>query len=115
MLVSVLEMVSIACIVYGACVFASYLNIIITQEAKNFFYYIHNKPVSKQTCKMRVSFFENVVVNCGWPRRPKDFNNPYPTAFPYGNGMVLHFYQQQESSTTKTVHKVINKGLKTYV
>ena len=41
--------------------------------------------------------------------------NPYPTALPYGNGMVLHFYQQQESSTTKTVHKVINKGLKTYV
>ena len=41
--------------------------------------------------------------------------NPYPTAFPYGNGMFLHFYQQQESSTTKTVHKVINKGLKTYV
>ena len=41
--------------------------------------------------------------------------NPYPTAFPYGNGMVLHFYQQQESSKTKTVHKVINKGLKTYV
>ena len=41
--------------------------------------------------------------------------NPYPTAFPYGKGIVLHFYQQQESSTTKTVHKVINKGLKTYV
>ena len=41
--------------------------------------------------------------------------NPYPTAFPYGNCMVLHFYQQQESSTTKTVHKVINKGLKAYV
>ena len=41
--------------------------------------------------------------------------NPYPTAFPYVNGMVLHFYQQQESSTTKTVHKVINKGLKAYV
>ena len=41
--------------------------------------------------------------------------NSYPTAFPYGNGMVLHFYQQQESSTTKTVHKVINKGLKAYV
>ena len=45
----------------------------------------------------------------------KTLINPYPTAFPYGNGMVLHFYQQQESSTTKTVHKVINKGLKTYV
>ena len=42
-------------------------------------------------------------------------NIPYPTAFPYGNGMVLRFYQQQESSTTKSVHKVINKGLKTYV
>ena len=41
--------------------------------------------------------------------------NPYPTAFPYENGMVLHFYQRQESSTTKTVHRVINKGLKAYV
>ena len=41
--------------------------------------------------------------------------NPYPTAFPYGNGMVLHFYKQQESSTTKTVHRVIKKGLKAYV
>ena len=41
--------------------------------------------------------------------------NPYPTAFPYGNGMVLHFYQQQETSTTKIVHKVINKRLKAYV
>jgi hypothetical protein len=41
----------------------------------------------------------------------KSLFNPYPTAFPYGNGMVLHFYQQQESSTAKTVHKVINKGL----
>ena len=40
---------------------------------------------------------------------------PYPTAFPYGNCMVLHFYQQQESSTNKTAHKVINKGLKAYV
>ena len=44
----------------------------------------------------------------------EDFN-PYPTVLLYGNGMVLNFYQQQESSTTKTVHKVINKGLKTYV
>ena len=47
--------------------------------------------------------------------RSRRGNNPYPTAFPYGNGVVLHFYQQQESSTTKTVHKVINKRLKTYV
>ena len=50
--------------------------------------------------------------------RQQDCNshiNRYPTAFPNGNGMVLHFYQQQESSTTKTVHKVINKGLKAYV
>ena len=47
--------------------------------------------------------------------RSRDSFNPYPTAFPYGNGMVLHFYQQQESSTTKTVHKVINKGLEAYV
>ena len=46
---------------------------------------------------------------------PSSEFNPYPTAFPYGNGMVLHFYQQQESSTTKTVHKVINNGLKAYV
>ena len=51
----------------------------------------------------------------GCSRMRKQVFNPYPTAFPYGNGMVLHFYQQQESSTTKTVHKVINKGLKTYV
>ena len=55
-------------------------------------------------------------ANCHGFRKNCCFHiNPYPTAFPYGNGMVLHFYQQQESSTTKTVHKVINKGLKTYV
>ena len=45
----------------------------------------------------------------------REGNNPYPTAFQYGHCMVLHFYQQQESSTTKNVHKVINKGLKAYV
>ena len=50
-----------------------------------------------------------------WDSCSEQVSNPYPTAFPYGNGMLLHFYQQQESSTTKTVHKVINKGLKTYV
>ena len=52
-----------------------------------------------------------VILECWFPK----IFNPYPTAFPYGNGMVLHFNQQQESSTTETVHKVINKGLKTYV
>ena len=62
----------------------------------------------------------SIKLKCVTPinKKKKPFNaelNPYPTAFPYGNGMVLHFYQQQESSTTKTVHKVINKGLKTYV
>ena len=49
------------------------------------------------------------------PVKAVGYINPYPTAFPYGNAMVLHFYQQQESSTTKTVHRVINKGLKAYV
>jgi len=41
----------------------------------------------------------------------------YPLSYgiPVRNGMVLHFYQQQESSTTKTEHKVINKGLKACV
>ena len=51
----------------------------------------------------------------GGKKKLREGINPYPTTFPYGNGMVLHFYQQQENSTTKTVHKVINKGLKTYV
>ena len=55
---------------------------------------------------------QNQVSCCS---SPAGFIIPYPTVFPYGNGIVLHFYQQQESSTTKTVHKVINKGLKTYV
>ena len=55
--------------------------------------------------KLCVGYLYHPPVNSKW-------FNPYPTAFPYGNGMVLHFYQQQESSTTKTVHKVINRGLK---
>ena len=58
---------------------------------------------------------QNAAIRLIQPRNMGPIN-PYPTAFPYGNGMVLHFYQQQESSTTKTVHKVINRGLKkTYV
>ena len=59
--------------------------------------------------------FTYIFVNTQFNKILPSIFNPYPTAFPYGNGMVLHFYQQQESSTTKTVHKVINKGLKTYV
>ena len=31
-------------------------------------------------------------------RQDPVYINPYPTAFPYGNGMVLHFYQQQEKA-----------------
>ena len=38
--------------------------------------------------------------------------NRYPTAFPYGNGMVLHFYQQHESSTTKLYTKSLTGDLK---
>ena len=60
------------------------------------------------------NFIFNVGVHNDDDENVTDIN-PYPTAFPYGNGMVLHFYQQQESSTTKTVHRVINKGLKAYV
>ena len=72
-------------------------------------------------CSFIYSYYQNKIIKCqtvGLHRNHESESiliNPYPTAFPYGNGMVLHFYQQQESSTTKTVHKVINKGLKTYV
>ena len=62
-----------------------------------------NALKSSQQCNVLYSRFR-----ASWPY----IINPYSTAFPYGNGMVLHFYQQQESSTTKTVHKVINKRLK---
>ena len=69
--------------------------------------------LGKATVNFVMSLLPSVrMEQLGWHRT--DFN-PYPTAFPYGNGMVIHFYQQQESSTTKTVHKVINKGLKAYV
>ena len=45
----------------------------------------------------------------------KQINYPLSYSVPVRERMVLHFYQQQESSTTKTVHKVINRGLKAYV
>ena len=68
-------------------------------------------PVILVTYQWNLNFLDRPSKNT----HTSKFINPYPTAFPYGNGMVLHFYQQQESSTTKTVHKVINKGLKAYV
>ena len=71
--------------------------------------------VSAAACSGSVQFCLSVCRSCKPLPHGALQINPYPTAFPYGNGMVLHFYQQQESSTTKTVHKVINKGLKTYV
>ena len=88
------------------------------------------KPTFPQLFTKFPAFYGNLICYCRHKSRtltsslgpisplhtfPFYFFNPYPTAFPYGNGIVLHFYQQQESSTTKTVHKVINKGLKTYV
>ena len=75
----------------------------------------HECQVSQQ-CIMPKQNMQNSVTNNKIEYNNCSRNiNPYPTAFPYGNSMVLHFYQQQESSTTKTVHKVINRGLKTYV
>ena len=66
-------------------------------------------------CFPTASIVTRRLLNATLIRTMLFFFNPYPTAFPYGNGMVLHFYQQQESSMTKTVHKVINRRLKTYV
>ena len=38
--------------------------------------------------------------------------NPYPTAFPYGNGMVLHFYQQKRAARPKLYTKSLTRDLK---
>ena len=80
-----------------------------------FLIYVNDLPMVVNKDKNIVLFTDDTSIIIT-DSSTRDFNiNPYPTAFPYGNGMVLHFYQQQESSTTKTVHKVINKRLKTYV
>ena len=71
-----------------------------------------NERIRKNNCEPSWLYLQELYQ---YARSAEHQINPYPTAFPYGNGMVLHFYQQQDSSTTKTVHKVINKGLKTYV
>ena len=76
------------------------------------FVYKYGVLTARGCPKRRTSLYR---ILYSWFRASWLYINPYPTAFPYGNGMVLHFYQQQESSRTKTVHKVINKGLKTYV
>ena len=83
-----------------------YIQFLIT--ISNSLSYITIKPKAKHGFPLSITVFFHIL----WGQQGI---NPYPTAFPYGNGMVLHFYQQQESSTTKTVHKVINKGLKAYV
>jgi len=68
----------------------------------------------RQTSSLSQHPFAEAKLANHTPRKLMNLN-PYPTAFPYANGIVLHFYQQQDSSTTKTVHKVINRGLKAYV
>ena len=79
-----------------------------------------NRPARTQSL-YRLSYLGQKILNVWDKICRENWNitftliNPYPTAFPYGNGMVLHSCQQQESSTTKTVHKVINKRLKTYL
>ena len=75
----------------------------------------HSLRVSENRVLRGIFGPERDEVTGEWRNLNNEELNPYPTAFPYGNGMVLRFYQQQESSTTKTVHRVINKGLKTYV
>ena len=81
-----------------------------------FFQIVPNiRPSEHLKMQPQLSFTYNPVIWDHIIRAGRIVFNLYPTAFPYGNGMVLHFYQQQESSTTKTVHKVINKGLKAYV
>ena len=87
----------------------------------NVMFMLLNPNAFKNLFELSVRFYLNCVMGYCNETRNEDciwqecYIIPYPTAFPYGNGMVLHFYQQQESSTTKTVHKVINKGPKAYV
>ena len=94
---------SSVCLAWNRTVLYSYIRFILyLKESTNCF--------QEQTNHW--TWYIEIITDC---ENYEECINPYPTAFPYGNGMVLHFYQQQESSTTKTVHKVINKGLKTYV
>ena len=45
---------------------------------------MHGQELNQQDFGKRTTFAETML----------QVFNPYPTAFPYGNGMVLHFYQQ---------------------
>ena len=97
----------------GSVVFPSALEFRLRQMLK--LYWIERQQPLISTWLSFVSVFYIIYQLSGFLTDRLTIINPYPTAFPYGNGMVLHFYQQKESSTTKTVHKVINKGLKAYV
>ena len=102
---------------------SKYITEVVTSHIHNLFsVQVHQIIKDLVLCKRRehiyIMFYLTRIYDIHWKYVSVEYTqeyNPYPTAFPYGNGMVLHFYQQQESSTTKTVHKVINKGLKTYV
>ena len=110
---------SISFMIYGRCIV---LGAFAKSKKATISFVISVRPsvltsVQTELCTQRDGFEWNSIFEYFSKICQEDSSliNPYPTAFPYGNGMVLHFYQQQESSTTKTVHKVINKGLKTYV
>ena len=96
-----------------ACLLANTLRHTTTPVWNSFYRETLKAPIAKlRRPKRHVHLFCTITLCC---LKNLSSLNPYPTAFPYGNGMVLHFYQQQESTTTKTVHKVINKWLKAYV
>ena len=73
-----------------------------------FVIYLNNLSLTISKLANLILFADDmsIIISNTNPEEFKNNINPYPTAYPYGNGMVLHFYQQQESSTTKTVHKV---------
>ena len=51
-------------------------------------------PVNVRECSNCVGKAEEYLLKLQWGIVQLTII-PYPTAFPYGNGMVLHFYQQQ--------------------
>jgi hypothetical protein len=68
MSVSVLELVSIVGtqrVKFTVRECSHLISIQLSHKKLKSFYYIHNKPISKQICKMRVSFFVNAVTVAG--------------------------------------------------